>query len=484
MYNDNNYDFLKQDYNAWKNRIQDYTESKKKVAWSHLNPAKESVYPVKISHRMVKEKENIFNPITGLYNDVAQNEYLNNIEHQNLINTVASNYDNQLRNEQTYNIINLNDHFSKFENCTINDGPKIHNKLNKEISKAPYNIISNLSLSEHHYKPPEKRPKIEITPQKIKQIPSMNSRDYNIINNQYVRDNELKSEVDKRVEELQAAKNFLDKQEYDIIKGRYNDQDKENEFQKKIQENEQNWYKNHKDHNNILINPINNHVYDQKKQDEIDLREYNKKKRFRLRENINDYYRNLGYSQELKEEQAKDNRVSYYNYKISDNRGYDILNFNNVYSKYKDGTKNQKRKQLKNDWELILEGAGQNETFKSKNIYKAPYDSSDIDQDRHKYFIERNKMLNNLPVLTEDNRFGVQEKRIKKIKDEGKIVNTGRNLVFDKAKWFKNKRRDFSLDELSFNHIFSNDNIGIKGEINKDKGRLHNKNRVMLSTEF
>ena len=32
--------------------------------------------------------------------------------------------------------------------------------------------------------------------------------------------------------------------------------------------------------------------------------------------------------------------------------------------------------------------------------------------------------------------------------------------------------------------LFSNDNIGIKGEINKDKGRLHNKNRVMLSTEF
>ena len=40
------------------------------------------------------------------------------------------------------------------------------------------------------------------------------------------------------------------------------------------------------------------------------------------------------------------------------------------------------------------------------------------------------------------------------------------------------------VEKREFNHIFSNDNIGIKGEINKDKGRLHNKNRVMLSTEF
>ena len=156
--------------------------------------------------------------------------------------------------------------------------------------------------------------------------------------------------------------------------------------------------------NQIAINPINNKVYNEEEQNRLDEKESNKKNRYKLKDNIEDYYRSLDYNKELKEKNYIDNRISYAKFKTSDERGYDIINLRNNYSQYKDGA-DRKIRQLKTDWELIKDGCGENETFSKKDIFKEPYDKSDIDLNHHNYMKERKKKLNLLPTINEDDNF-------------------------------------------------------------------------------
>ena len=78
--------------------------------------------------------------------------------------------------------------------------------------------------------------------------------------------------------------------------------------------------------NQIAINPINNKVYNEEEQNRLDEKESNKKNRYKLKDNIEDYYRSLDYNKELKQKNYIDNRISYAKFNTSDERGYDIIN--------------------------------------------------------------------------------------------------------------------------------------------------------------
>ena len=79
-----------------------------------------------------------------------------------MISSIIKNQDKQLKVEQTFNIINLQDRFKGFENHP--DYPKMKDLINKRkkinYDSKNYNIISNLPLTIHHYDKPENRPKL------------------------------------------------------------------------------------------------------------------------------------------------------------------------------------------------------------------------------------------------------------------------------------------------------------------------------------
>ena len=134
----------------WRGGIKEYDFKRTNVPWvnEHINP-----YPQYITHEYISKRDNIFNPITQKYYDNDINVHLSNNENIALKQAATVGYDNALRNEQTYDIINLRDKFKHFENSPTKDSNIFHSKpkLNKEISKVNYNILSVRPLSEHHY---------------------------------------------------------------------------------------------------------------------------------------------------------------------------------------------------------------------------------------------------------------------------------------------------------------------------------------------
>ena len=175
-----NPDIIIKDDPYWKEKLADYCYNKE------VREIPKEYYPQKITHKMVIDNNNIFNPVTQKYSNNELDKAIRIEEKKNMINKIATDYDNQLRNEQTYDIINLTDRLSALNyHEALPEGP---HSINKEISKAPYNILSNLPLNVHHYNKPELRPNVsddDINGSKKNKVNKNNYRDYNIINNRY-----------------------------------------------------------------------------------------------------------------------------------------------------------------------------------------------------------------------------------------------------------------------------------------------------------
>jgi hypothetical protein len=224
-------------YDNWKNSVKEYEHSKKNLEWGY-NPR-----PQIMTHKIIKSRENIFNPISQKYYDESYNKALRQTEKEKLVDTVAKNYDRTLRNEQTYNIINLKDKLKGFESHP--DYPEFKTdcrKIKLETSKANYNIVSNITLDKHHYLPPEQRPQIteEVKDSNIKsgKFGKVTPRDYDVITNKYKNFHEEKVKADFEIARLNAAKNYWKTHDYDHIQGKYIDDKKEKEYLSKRKQDE------------------------------------------------------------------------------------------------------------------------------------------------------------------------------------------------------------------------------------------------------
>jgi len=78
-----------------------------------------------------------------------------------------------------------------------------------------------------------------------------------------------------------------------------------------------------------LYNPVTNVVHDKEKTEKLDQSEKNKKKRFEIKYDIENYYRNKSIAIDLQKEMRKHPILSYDRYKHEDNRGYDIISLDN-----------------------------------------------------------------------------------------------------------------------------------------------------------
>lgn len=135
-----------------------------------------------------------------------------------------------------------------------------------------------------------------------------------------------------------------------------------------------------------MYNSVNHTIVDKEKLEKFDSMQYNKKKRFELRYDIEDYYRNKNFEEDARKESTLATKLSYDRYKVTDNRGYDIVNMKNNFEHYKN-TVNTKGHS--NEWEHLLSKAGEKETFNEKGIYRDPYDYTDNDKIAHLFKIGR-----------------------------------------------------------------------------------------------
>jgi hypothetical protein len=115
-------------------------------------------------------------------------------------------------------------------------------------------------------------------------------------------------------------------------------------------------------------------VLDKEKLNQLEVKEKNKKKRYNLKREIENFYANRNSEEYIKQEHSVGNKISYNRYKNIDERGYDILNLDKT---KEDQNKNLKFKNQRHTWDILTEKVGDNQTMNRKVIYKNPYDMSD-----------------------------------------------------------------------------------------------------------
>jgi hypothetical protein len=81
---------------------------------------------------------------------------------------------------------------------------------------------------------------------KPKKFFSAAQTEYNYVYNRYLNNHEEKVKVEKEVERLNAAEKYWKKNDYDPIRVRFIDNEKENHFQKTVEDEKNNWGKNRK----------------------------------------------------------------------------------------------------------------------------------------------------------------------------------------------------------------------------------------------
>ena len=440
----------------WKNNIQQYIYNKTHIGWGN-----DTIRDSKITSRMVKENDNYFNPILQTYKDLNYDKQLRKKEKSEITSKIIENLDNQLKIEQTFNIINLQDRLKGFEKDpnypTMKD--LIHSRKRIEYYANNYNIISNLPLSKHHYDKPENRPNnTNSEPKKGKmQYKFGKERDFDIISTRYKHFNDEKNEVDKEVKKIKTAQIFYKKNDYNIIKGEFYNKEKEEEFQKTRREEQKNW--GIERFNNLpkcvkgksdIYNLITLKTVDQKEMDRMILEEKQKRQRYEIKHKLEKYYRDENLKKQDKLENQKNGKASYLRYKEQDNRQYDIIDLKEKpYNEHKDIIKIGGI----SDWQKIINGAGKNNTFDIKKIYKDPYDYSEAGVSYDNYKKTRNKTLNKLPKIEKDNLFN-QIKKVSKCESINKKI-----IISD----FDNNFKKFTITKDKFFHEPPKD-INIKGK--------------------
>jgi hypothetical protein len=433
---------------------------------------------------MVKKNDLYYNPILQIYNNAEYEKNLRQKEKSAVFTSVISNYDNQLKVEQTFNIINLQDRLKGFENDP--NYPKKKDLINKRkkinYDKKNYNILSNLPLSEHHYDKPENRPKItksEDTKKKMNFYKFGQERDFDIISTKYKHYNDEKVKIDKEISKIQTAKIFYKNNNYNPIKGIYFNQEKEKEYQEKLKEEQKNWGKEKMQNmpkcakgKSDVYNLISLKVVDPQEMDKIIKEEKNKKKRYELRNEIEKFYLEKNLHDQEKAENIMKGKNSYSRYKEQDSRQYDIIDLRE--KPYKEQEKKMKKKKYEG-WDKILKDAGKNNTFQTKPIFKDPYDYSESGLSYDNFKLNRKQTLSKLPKINNDKLF-TQTQKFRQCESKKDLAR--KDILFtkkyeiDKEKFFKEPPKIINLGDGK--HEIKKGNEDVTGkerefEMNKEK---------------
>jgi hypothetical protein len=220
------------DTKRWANELKAYEHNRKNLPYIIETPEL-------ITHKKMLEKDSIYNPITQKYNNKDYEQQVKSIEKQQAVDSVVKNYDHALKLEQYYNVINLQDKLKGLE--SHQSYPKAHTETirkNLEVSKSNYNIVSNINLSQHHFEKPENRPQVEESKIGNRRYYKAAHSDYNNVYNRYLNNHDEKIRAERETQQLEAAVKFWQQNNYDPIRMKYIDEEKEKVYQGKLKEKE------------------------------------------------------------------------------------------------------------------------------------------------------------------------------------------------------------------------------------------------------
>ena len=372
----------------WSKEIKEYEAAKKNLAWGKNPPAEY------IKKKYIDSSQRIFNIITQKYLNKQFEEKLQKEEKSNIRSNIINSYDKELSMNQSFDIINFKSKILNDENLeNSSKNLQKHKKFFELSPKINYNILSNIDLKDHHFSKPEKRPNLKATEKdflidfykngcryknKINYIRGY--KDYNLIDNEYKENNKEKNDLDLNLSKLKAAKNYYKFRNRNPITGIFYDSEKEKDFkelklleQKKLLEIKK----------KECFNPFNNIIYDIEKIKLLDNNNFNKKSRYTLRSQIEDY-----------------------NHKKSCEKG--------ISSKKMRIDNNQNKL-----WELIKKGSNNNEIIARKK------------------FLISNSSANELPNINKNFRKRKVNKIILRNNQNDNSIENNCGLL-DKESWFSN----------------------------------------------
>ena len=272
--------------------------------------------------------------------------------------------------------------------------------------------------------------------------------------NQFMEDRMLEREKAKE-QTKEIYKRLSDKyedNEQDLEELKKKELEKEKEFQKKRKEEQRTW--GIERFNNMpkcvkgksdIYNLITLKIVDQKEMDKMLQEEKNKRQRYEIRYKVEKFYQDENMKDQDKKDNMKNGKASYQRYKEQDKRQYDIIDLKEKpFNEHKDIIKTGGI----SEWQKIIKGAGKNNTFDKKKIYKDPYDYSEAGSSYDIYKKSRNKIMNKLPKIESDSLFN----QLRKNKRERKIniSNYDSNLKtgkMDKEKFFHKEPRRINMTE-------------------------------------
>ena len=442
VYSNSMDNILKNDDN-WAEDIKKYYSNKKILKWG-FNPK-----PNIIKNKYVKSQDLVFNPITQKYTDNKLERELKKQEESNLKEALVKGYDNELRIIQTFDIINLKDRLEVLKNDRnfpkhdINKGNNYRiNKLNISSGERNYNILSNINLNLHHYDKPENRPVIKPSStnnlKRVKNINYIQYKDYDIISNKYKNYDKEKKEIDNKLSLFESSKKYLNTRDYDAVQGIYVDKEKEKKYQEQIKIKMERIKNNKRDG---IFNPFNNQIFDKEKYEELEQKIKNKVYRYTLKPKIENFYHQEDLKKDILKNNSLRNKIIYNRFKEIDKRGYNILNGQDNFNHYKNSIS---CRNLERPWEIIKQGANENQTLKDKQLYIC-YDAEDINQRFKDNKIERKNMLKNLQKIEDEKIFQIK-KPIHKI-NENNLKRNNSEIFNKRYEISENNKKLFNIDK-------------------------------------
>ena len=202
---------------SWSDHIRNYKMQKTRVPW-----AAEQQEPRRLVTRYAKAREERrFDPILQrLRNPEAESKrYAGEAEVQAM--RVRNAQEKAARYNQTFNIVSNESHVPLPE-------PHFASRKLPPNTRLQYNILSNEGFDKHHHAHPDDRPKPEEEPKRP--VGLAPRRDFNPISNKYTIDHDRKTKTDHLAAREIAAYSYWQTHDYDPIRARYYDGDKEKQF--------------------------------------------------------------------------------------------------------------------------------------------------------------------------------------------------------------------------------------------------------------
>lgn len=209
---------------SWGSHLRNYKQNKSKLPWAQDAQAPREV----ITRYQKAREEREFDPILQSLRDGGAEATRYSCEKEVQESNVANAKTKAGRYSQTFNIVN---------NESKLPLPEPHFAARKlpPNTRLKYNILSNEGFDKHHFDHPDNRPEVpdQANGSTMKRA---SRRDFSVISNKYINSHEDKTHTDHLAQREIAAYRFWQTHDYNPLRAKYYDKEKESAFQRERRE--------------------------------------------------------------------------------------------------------------------------------------------------------------------------------------------------------------------------------------------------------